>query len=67
MFVVKVYKYLPHFCIPLVYLCCRRSYPYKNMVRYLTASVGLSIPLVAPADVPAITAQDDGIFTSGGD
>ena len=31
-----------------------------------TAGVGLSIPPVAPADVPAIPAQDFGIFTSGG-
>ena len=52
MFAVKVYKYLPPFCIPLVYLCYR-SYPYKNMVRCLTPGVGLSIPPVAPADVPS--------------
>ena len=37
------------------------------MVRCLTPGVGFSIPPVAPADVPAITAQDYRTFTSGGD
>ena len=36
------------------------------MVRCLTPGVGLSIPPVAPADVPAIPTQDDEIFTFGG-
>ena len=55
-------------CLPPVgqrYLCLTAWGVYLRWFRLHSAGVSLSIPPVAPADVPAIPAQEFGTFTCG--